>query len=160
MNTKEVAVWLPRQPEPEGGSLPLRRPAGDARLLFTVQGDLAVQLRRAARRQEQPPEALAEAMLARALEQDARRTQARARLAALTPREQEVASLAARGWTNRTIAAELVISPETVKTHIHHILEKLGVRAKAELRLRLFEAGLRPAASEWSPPADDEEEPR
>jgi len=41
------------------------------------------------------------------------------------------------GLTNRQIAAALVISPETVKTHLRHTLEKFELRSKADLRLLL-----------------------
>jgi DNA-binding CsgD family transcriptional regulator len=37
----------------------------------------------------------------------------------------------------------LVISPETVKTHVRHVLEKFNVRSKAELRLQLLDLGVR-----------------
>jgi PAS domain S-box-containing protein len=46
----------------------------------------------------------------------------------LTPREQEVLQLAADGGSTRTIAEVLVISPTTVKTHLEHVYDKLGVR--------------------------------
>lgn len=51
---------------------------------------------------------------------------------ALTPREQQVLRLVARGATNREIAAELHISGPTVKTHVSHVLDKLHVRNRAE----------------------------
>jgi DNA-binding CsgD family transcriptional regulator len=52
------------------------------------------------------------------------------RLAALTPREREVASLIARGLTNAEIARELGIGFATVKDHVHNILGRLGVRSR------------------------------
>lgn len=52
--------------------------------------------------------------------------------AALTERELEVLRLLADGLGQQAIAAELVISPKTVGTHIEHILEKLGVHSRAE----------------------------
>ena len=51
----------------------------------------------------------------------------------LTPREEEVLKLLARGYTNVEVAAELVISGKTVETHRAHILAKLGLRKRAEL---------------------------
>jgi predicted ATPase/DNA-binding CsgD family transcriptional regulator len=51
----------------------------------------------------------------------------------LTRREQEVAGLVAEGLTNPEIAARLVISLETVKTHVSHILAKLGMQGRWEL---------------------------
>jgi DNA-binding NarL/FixJ family response regulator len=79
----------------------------------------------------------------RGLEQEVLRTQVRAILEALTPREQEVTWYTARGYTNRQIAEALVVSIETVKTHVRHVLEKLGVRSKADLRLLLLNLGIR-----------------
>lgn len=52
----------------------------------------------------------------------------------LTPREQQVAALTCLGFTNRQIAVRLVLSPETVKTHMRNALRKFGVRSKVELR--------------------------
>ncbi|GGK63371.1 LuxR C-terminal-related transcriptional regulator [Ornithinimicrobium pekingense] len=54
---------------------------------------------------------------------------------ALTPREQVVAELAACGLTNRQIAARLVLGESTVKTHVHSILAKLGLRSRDEIVL-------------------------
>jgi non-specific serine/threonine protein kinase len=53
--------------------------------------------------------------------------------AILTAREREIAGLAARGWTNRQIAAELVISSGTAKRHLENILAKLGLASRAQL---------------------------
>ena len=50
----------------------------------------------------------------------------------LTPREMEVFGLVRTGLTNRAIADALVVSEATVKVHIRHIYEKLGVRRRAE----------------------------
>jgi RNA polymerase sigma factor (sigma-70 family) len=120
-----------------------RSSRANGRLIFEVDADLADQLRAAARAAEQSPEALAARLLERGLEREALRKQVLKVLEALTPREEEVAWLTARGYTNRQIAQTLVISPETVKTHVRHVLEKLGVRSKADLRLLLLDLGLR-----------------
>ena len=51
--------------------------------------------------------------------------------AALSPREAEVLTLVANGATNRDVAAHLFVSETTVKTHLVHIFDKLGVRDRA-----------------------------
>src|SRR5207244_319420 len=51
----------------------------------------------------------------------------------LTPREREVATLVARGLSNRDIAATLVISERTVEAHVGHALGKLGLSSRTQL---------------------------
>ena len=53
--------------------------------------------------------------------------------AALTNREEKVAVLVARGFTNRQIASVLSISEHTAATHVRKILKKLGVHSRFEL---------------------------
>ena len=60
----------------------------------------------------------------------------------LTPREAEVLRLIARGRSNPEIAAELVISELTVKTHVGHIFTKLGVRDRAAAIVYAYDHGL------------------
>jgi LuxR family transcriptional regulator, regulator of acetate metabolism len=60
----------------------------------------------------------------------------RQRLAMLTPREQEVLAMLAEGETNARIAQRLVVSEDTVKTHVKHILRKLGVRNRSQAASR------------------------
>jgi DNA-binding NarL/FixJ family response regulator len=55
----------------------------------------------------------------------------------LTPREAEVIGLIAQGLTNKQIADVLFISESTVKVHVLHIFEKLGVRTRTEAALRV-----------------------
>lgn len=61
---------------------------------------------------------------------------------ALTPREQEILQLVGRGHTNDDIAANLVISPHTAKTHIGRIMMKLDVHDRAQLVIYAYETGL------------------
>ena len=63
---------------------------------------------------------------------------------ALTRREAEVAALAARGLTNRDIAAQLFLSVRTVEVHVDHILTKLGFHTRTQLAAWALEVGLRP----------------
>jgi len=51
----------------------------------------------------------------------------------LTPREREVAELIAKGYTNKAIAAELVLSPHTVGGHVERLFNKLGISARAQV---------------------------
>ncbi|MFE9022628.1 response regulator [Streptomyces sp. NPDC007808] len=63
-------------------------------------------------------------------------------LECLTRREREVTALAARGLTNEEIAAHMVISPFTAKTHISRAMTKLGARDRAQLVVFAYESGL------------------
>ncbi|MFI1721402.1 response regulator [Streptomyces sp. NPDC020489] len=63
-------------------------------------------------------------------------------LECLTRREIEVTALAARGLTNEEIAAHMVISPFTVKTHVSRAMTKLGARDRAQLVVFAYESGL------------------
>lgn len=55
----------------------------------------------------------------------------------LTPRQRQVAALTCLGYTNQEIAAQLVISVNTVRSHTRRILDKYQVASKMELRLIL-----------------------
>jgi DNA-binding CsgD family transcriptional regulator len=52
----------------------------------------------------------------------------------LTPREKQTAALACLGYTNHEIADRMVISPNTVKTHMRSVLHKINVSSKTDLR--------------------------
>ncbi|WP_326549302.1 response regulator transcription factor [Micromonospora sp. NBC_01813] len=81
----------------------------------------------------------------RVIEQFAARTAAPAaprRLAELTDREREVVALVGTGLSNDEIAARLVVSPATAKTHVSRAMVKLGARDRAQLVVFAYEAGL------------------
>ena len=128
-----------------------RRPSGrqtsgseaGATLRLELETSLIRRLRRAALSRGQRPEELAVALLARGLDRAARQRLAVEALKALTPRQQQVAWLIARGYTNHQIAHDLVVSPETVKTHVRNVLDKFEANSKAELRVLLLDLGVR-----------------
>jgi DNA-binding NarL/FixJ family response regulator len=64
------------------------------------------------------------------------------RLSTLTDREREVMELVAAGLTNDEIAARLVLSPATAKTHVSRIMTKLDVRDRSQLVVLAYESGL------------------
>ena len=63
-------------------------------------------------------------------------------VSSLTPREEEIVRLVARGLRNREIGERLGIGEGTVKVHLHHAYEKLGVETRTELLILLREKGL------------------
>jgi len=92
--------------------------------------------------------AATKSLIARFLAQpDHRRTSTPELLATLTDREREVLALVAAGMSNEDIAAQLVVSPHTAKTHVNRAMTKLGAHDRAQLVIAAYEAGLvRPAA--------------
>lgn len=138
-------MWLERA-HPSEADAPDEPASG--RILVEAGGDIARSLRLAAEARGETPEAVAADLLRRGLEQEHRRVQAEAALAALTPRQREVARLVVRGQTNSEIARALWLSPETVKTHLRRAFERFAVRSKAELRLLLADLDAGPVFRE------------
>jgi len=63
---------------------------------------------------------------------------------ALTMRERQVTALVCQGLTGRQVAMRLVLSPETIKTHVRHILRKFNISSRRELRRLLEDWDLNP----------------
>lgn len=111
----------------------------DGRLTFEVEDELIHSLQDLAHNEQRSEDEVAAELLSMAL---AQRDAAEARLEqwrTLSPREQQVAGLICLGYTNRQIAARLVISPETAKTHVRNVLLKFNLNSKATLRHVLAE---------------------
>jgi DNA-binding NarL/FixJ family response regulator len=101
---------------------------------------------------------LAPSVARRLVEQYTRPAAARAarpdpRLDVLTGRERETLLLLARGLSNAEIAAELVVSDHTVKTHVGNVLAKLGLRDRIQAVICAYETGLIAAGDARAPVA-------
>jgi DNA-binding NarL/FixJ family response regulator len=87
---------------------------------------------------------LAPSVTRRLIEEFARRAPmvSREDLSDLTEREREVLVLIARGLSNAEIATALFVAETTVKTHVGHVLSKLGLRDRAQAVVVAYESGL------------------
>lgn len=89
---------------------------------------------------------LAPSVTRRLIEQFARRpaefAPSPASLGSLTPRERDILLLVARGRNNAEIASSLFVSEATVKTHIGHVLSKLGRRDRVQAVILANETGM------------------
>jgi len=105
--------------------------------VYRFEDQLAWSLQSQAELEQRPAEQVAADLLTFAI---AYRREAQAKLVnweRLSPREQQVVALVCLRYTYSEIAEQLVISPETVKSHIRNVLRKFKVRSKADLMVIL-----------------------
>jgi DNA-binding CsgD family transcriptional regulator len=130
--------------------------------LFHPHGELGQLLWEVAQIEGRPEEEVAADLLAFALIQRQAAEEDLASWRGLSPREQEVAALICAGLTNAEIADRLIISAETVKSHVHNILDKFNLRRRSDLRHELWGwdfseyASLLPLRGELEEASDEE----
>jgi two-component system response regulator NreC len=107
------------------------------RLTFHADEDLLQSLQTIAAREQRRTGEVAFDLLSSALAQRQIDDGLVARWRFLSPREQQVAALTCLNFTNRQIAARLMVTPETAKTHVRNVLRKFDLHSKAELRRAL-----------------------
>jgi DNA-binding CsgD family transcriptional regulator len=121
-----MTLWQQLQVAVEGAYAGRSSGLADERLLHSVK-DLSA-------REGHPPDEMILILLDQAVNQRRRMDRAHRSWDALSPREKQVAALVCEGLTGRQAAAKLFISPETVKTHVRHILRKFSISSRGELR--------------------------
>jgi DNA-binding NarL/FixJ family response regulator len=104
--------------------------------------ELVEAVRAVARGETLIPPVMLGPLLSELLERRDRHEQALLKIAELSPREREVLALVADGLKTSGIAEELVISPETARTHVQNVLGKLGVHSRLEAASFVIENGL------------------
>jgi two-component system nitrate/nitrite response regulator NarL len=88
------------------------------------------------------PRRMLGALLGRLIKRRREQDEALRLMSKLTPREREILGLLSKGSDNHMIARELVISPETARTHIQKVLTKLGVHSRLEAAAFVVKNGI------------------
>jgi len=104
--------------------------------------DVVTAVRRAAEGEILVPARQLSALLSRRREQARRQAERARQLDSLTPRERQILGLMAEGMDNRQVALRLRVSYSTVRSHVRHLLGKLGARSKLEAVVRAADWGL------------------
>ena len=125
----------------------LRAGAGGFLVKHTQPADLVRAVREVARGEALLSPSVTRRLIAEFTARPARPELVPPSMAVLTEREREVVALVAQGLTNDEIAAELVLSPATARTHVSRAMVKLGARDRAQLVVFAYQSGLvRPSA--------------
>jgi DNA-binding CsgD family transcriptional regulator len=120
---RAIRAWFRRDPAPT--------------TTFNLDVETLRSIEYLAEQEQRSPEDVANQMLEDALRNHQAQQANWVRWQSLTPRETDVAALICLNYTSRQIAAKLHISPETVKSHVEHILMKFDVPDRNTLRLLL-----------------------
>ena len=107
--------------------------ANTSRISDGVDDDLLRSVRDLSVREGHQPDEMILILLDQAVKNRRQMDRAHRSWDALSPREKQVAALVCTGLPGRQIAAKLVVSPETVKTHVRHILRKFNLSSRREL---------------------------
>jgi DNA-binding NarL/FixJ family response regulator len=120
----------------------LRAGASGFLVKHTQPGDLVRAVREVARGEALLSPSVTRRLIAEFAARPARPPLTPPEMGVLTAREREVVALVALGLTNDEIAAELVLSPATARTHVSRAMVKLGARDRAQLVVFAYQSGL------------------
>ena len=112
---------------------------------YHVDLNMAAYLQNLAVEQESDPEQVAKEIFAKGIATHFQNEHLQHIWEQLTPREQEVTALVGLGYSNNEIGEKLMISPNTVKSHVSHAMRKFGAGKRAEMQIMLADWDF----SEW-----------
>lgn len=122
----------------------LEQAQAEGRMGFSGADDLLQSVQTLSLQEGYPPEKMILVLLEQAVNNRHQMDHAHRSWESLSSRERQVAALVCAGLTGRQVAARLVLSPETIKTHVRHILRKFNISSRRELRRLLADWDLRP----------------
>jgi DNA-binding CsgD family transcriptional regulator len=111
----------------------LEQAEASGRMAFPAGDDLLQSVETLSAREGHAPDEMILLLLEQAVSDRSRLDRAYRSWDALSLRERQVTALVCAGLTGRQIAARLVLSPETIKTHVRHILRKFNISSRSEL---------------------------
>jgi DNA-binding CsgD family transcriptional regulator len=106
---------------------------------YTLNGSLANYVEALAETEQRPPQEVAADLIASGAAQRDLAVDSYQRWQTLSQREKEMVALICLGYTTRQIASRLVISPETVRSHIKRALIKFDLHSRDELRMLMVD---------------------